>query len=313
MKRSLYSLFAAGLLVALLAAGCAARPNAAKTTSASDSYEGSGRAVPPAMATAAPAPAKAPAQGVSPALESVQADRKIIQTANLALVVQEMEKTVTAIRDMVVAQGGFVSSSNVWQQGNVFRGTMVVRVPATGLESFLAEVKKLAVRVEREQTGGQDVTEEYVDIEAQLKNLEATEKELRELLTTVREKTGKAEDIMAVYRELTNVRAQIERIKGRMQYIDRSVELATVNLELTERGPEPIGEPGWQPMQTVRRALNALVEGAKVMFALLVYAVVVLVPLLGVPALVIWLIVRGARRRAEKKKAERLSKPESLS
>lgn len=310
MKRSLYSLFVAGLLVALLAAGCAARPNAAKTTSAYDSY---GRAVPPAMATAAPSPAKAPAQGVSPALESAQAERKIIQTANLAMVVQEMEKTVTAIRDMVVAQGGFVSSSNVWQQGNVFRGTMVVRVPAQGLESFLGEVKKLAVRVEREQTGGQDVTEEYVDIEAQLKNLEATEKELRELLATVREKTGKAEDIMAVYRELTNVRGQIERIKGRMQYIDRSVELATVTFELTERGPEPIGEPGWQPMQTVRRALNALVEGAKVMFALLVYGVVVLVPLLGVPAFVIWLIVRGARRRAERKKAERLSKPESLS
>jgi len=310
MKRTACCLLATSILLALLVAGCAARSSPANTTSA-DAYDGSRRAVPPAMATAAPA--KASAQGVSPALEAMPAERKVIQTANLTLVVQEMEKTVTAIRDMVVAQGGFVSSSNVWQQGNVLRGTIVVRVPATGLESFLGEVKKLAVRVEREQTGGQDVTEEYVDIEAQLKNLEATEKELRELLTTVREKTGKAEDIMAVYRELTNVRGQIERIKGRMQYIDRSVELATVTLELTERGPEPIGEPGWQPLQIVRRALNALVEGAKILFAVVIYLVVVFVPLLGVPAVVIWLIVRSVRRRGEREKAERLSKPESLS
>ena len=306
MKRSFCYLFLASMLVALVAAGCAARG-----TPASDAAY---RAARPASAPAATAaPAQPLAQGVSPSLEAVQADRKIIMTANLTLVVQEMDKTVDTIKGMVVAQGGFVSSSNVWQQDNVLHGSMTVRVPAAGMESFLAEVKKLAVRVEREQTGGQDVTEEYVDIEAQLKNLEATEAELRELMTTVREKTGKAEDIMAVYRELTNVRSQIDRIKGRMQYIDRSVELATVSLDLTERGPEPIGQPGWQPLQIVRRALNALVEGAKILFAVVIYLVLVLVPLVGVPVLVIWLIVRGVRRRGERKKAEKLSKPESLS
>lgn len=311
MKRLPHRLFFAGLLLALLAAGCAAQPSPGKTTS---SYDAARVARPPAAPTAAPAAtrAPAPAEGAGPAL-AAPADRKIIFTANLTMVVQDMEKTVATIKDMVVAQGGFVSSSNVWQEDNVFRGSMTVRVPAQGMDSFLTEVRKLAIRVEREQTGGQDVTEEYVDIEAQLKNLEATEAELRELMTAVREKTGKAEDIMAVYRELANVRSQIDRIKGRKQYIDRSVELATVNLDLSERGPEPIGQPGWQPLQIVRRALNALVEGAKILFTVMAYLVLVLVPLVGIPALVIWLIVRGVKRRGERKKAERLSKPESLS
>ncbi|HOG46120.1 MAG TPA: DUF4349 domain-containing protein [Anaerolineae bacterium] len=310
MKRLLRSLPIAALLLALLVAGCAAQR--AKTNEAS--YDSARAPRPAAMATAAPAmPQAAPAPASGEALKAIEAERKIILTANLSLTVRETEQTVATIKDMVVARGGFVSSSSVWRQDNILRGGMVVRVPAEQMEAFLAEVKKLAVQVNSEQSGGQDVTEEYIDIEAQLKNLEATETELRELLTTVREKTGKAEDIMAIYRELTNVRGDIERIKGRMQYIDRSVQLATVSLDLSERAPEPIGQPGWQPLQTVRRALNGLVETSKFLVDALIYIVLLVVPLLAVPAFVIWLLLHLLRRRGEKKKAAALSKPDSLS
>ncbi len=308
MKRSLYALLLGGLLLALLVAGCAAQRAPANEAA----YDGSRQAKAVAYPTAAPAAAPAPATGAAPAFEAVETDRKIILTANLSLTVRETEQTVSTIKDMVVARGGFISSSSVWREDNVLHGNMTVRVPAEKMDEFLTAVKKLAVQVDREESGGQDVTEEYVDIEAQLKNLEAAEKELRELLTTVREKTGSAEDIMAVYRELSSVRGEIERIKGRMQYIDRSVELSTVYLDLSERAPEPIGQPGWAPLQTARRALNGLVETAKLLVDVLIYVVLLVVPLLAVPALLIWLIVHLIVRRSEKKKAERLSKPESL-
>jgi len=315
MKRSLHLLLLSALLLGLLLAGCAARPVAKE---AADYYYSEGASAPAAVpmpaATMAPEMEKAARGALNTVAPQEEAEgRKIIYTANLQLVVQETEKTVQIIKDTVVARGGFVSSANVWEQGNLLYGRLTVRVPAEQMESFLEEVKKMAVEVQREETGGQDVTEEYVDIEAQLKNLEATEVELRELLTEVRQKTGKAEDVMAVYRELTNVRGEIERYKGRMQYLDRMTQLATVNLELSERTLEPIGRPGWQPLQTVRRALNGLVQAAKVGVEALIWIVLFVLPLLAVPAFVIWLLVWLLKRRNEKKKAERLSKPESLS
>ena len=276
-------------LILLLASGCAART-----------------AVPPAPEKGArevrdTAPVEAPAApgagGVADGSAPLDTGRKIILTANLELVVKETESTVTAIKALVAAEGGFVAAANVWREENLVRAQLTLRVPAERMDPLLAEIKKLAVRVEREQSGGQDVTEEYIDLEARLRNLEATETELRELLKDVREKTGEAEQVMAVYRELTRVRGEIERIKGRMQYLDRSAELATVNLSLTERGPEPIGTPGWQPLQTARRALNALVQTLKLGVEVVIWVALFVLPLLAVPALVLWVVWRLTRRR----------------
>lgn len=276
-------------LILLLIAGCAAQT-----------------AAPPAPEKGAPevrdtAPVEAPAApgagGAADGSVPLDTGRKIILTANLELVVKETESTVTAIKGLVAAEGGYVASANVWREENLVRAQLTLRVPAERMEPLLAEIKKLAVRVEREQSGGQDVTEEYVDLEARLRNLEATETELRELLKDVREKTGEAEQVMAVYRELTSVRGEIERIKGRMQYLDRSAELATVNLSLTERGPEPIGTPGWQPLQTARRALNALVQTLKLGVEAAIWFALFVLPLLAVPALVLWVVWRLTRRR----------------
>jgi hypothetical protein len=255
---------------------------------------------------APPAPAEVGAPDAGYGGEAYAVDRKIIRTASLQMVVKETENTVEAIKGLVAAQGGFVSSSNVWRSGNLLQAQLTVRVPADRLDSFVAEVKKLAVRVERDESSGQDVTEEYVDLGAQLRNLEATETELRALLTDVREKSGKAEDVMSVYRELVSIRGEIERIKGRMQYLDRSVELATVYLQLSERAVEPIGRPGWQPLQTLRRALNALVEIAKLSVDAVIWIAVLLTPLAVLAALIwgVWRLTR--RRRPLKAKAQAL-------
>ncbi|MGQ9684214.1 MAG: DUF4349 domain-containing protein [Anaerolineae bacterium] len=279
------------LLLSLLLAACAAAPAMGKAAE-----ESVGRAaVPPAQPAAEPA-ADAAGYGGEGAPALAGSERKVILTANLQLVVQNTEETVATIKSMVNGQGGFIAGANVWREGNLLRAQMTVRIPADKMEPFLAEVRKLAVRVEREDTSGQDVTEEYVDLAARLRNLEAAETELRTLLAEVRESSGKAEDIMAVYRELENVRGQIEQIKGRMQYIDRSVDLATVTLNLSERAPEPIGQPGWQPLQTVRRALNALVEIAKFLVEASIWILLVVIPLLAVPAFFIWLLIRLLRR-----------------
>ena len=301
MNRSFRSLLVTGLALLLLAAGCAAKPAGAPQVARNERA-----AMPAAAPTQAPAATAAPAMpaeiGSAAASSNLpdEAQRKIILTASLQLVVQETDKTVDRIRSLVSADGGYVVSANIWRDGETIRGNLQVRVPADKIDPFLADVKKLAVRVEREETGGQDVTEEYVDLQARLTNLQAAEKELRELMTSVRQKGGKAEDIMAVYNELVNVRGQIEQIQGRMQYIDRLSAMATVNLDLSEQMAAPIGQPGWQPGQTVRQALNALVQTGKFGVDVLIWVAFYLVPLLIAPVAVIvgvWLLARRRRLR----------------
>jgi hypothetical protein len=191
---------------------------------------------------------------------------------------------------------------SLWRDQEQLRGTITVRVPAESLDEALVRFKDLAVKVERESGGSQDVTEEYTDLGAQLRNLEATEQELLQLLGTVRERTGKAEDILAVYRELTQIRGQIEQLKGRMQYLERTAAMSAVTVELIpDVLAKPITVAGWRPSETISRALRALLQtlrllvDAAIWIALYVLPVVVavLIPLAGLVFL--WRRMKKAR------------------
>ena len=175
-----------------------------------------------------------------------------------------------------------------------------MRVPAESLDDALAEFKALAVRVETESSSSQDVTEEYTDLGARLRNLEATEQELLELLATVREKTGKAEDILAVYREVTSIRGQIEQLKGRMQYLETTSSMAAVTIELIpDVLARPIAVGGWQPSGTLANALRSLLKTVQfvadaaiwVVFYVLPVAAILVIPFVG-----IWLVWRRKRK-----------------
>lgn len=264
-------------------------------------------AVPAAPTMAARAPAldaysgeKLAVVSAGQALASTE-ERMIIRTGNLVLVVKDTEAAVETIKGIVAADGGYVVSSNVWRDNELFRGRMTVRVPADRFDATMGAIKGVAVKVDREETTGQDVTEEYADLDARLVNLEATEKELRELLTTVRERTGKAEDILAVYEKLTAIRGQIEQIKGRMQYLERLTAMATINIELRpDVLAEPVVQSGWQPSATVRDALRNLVRMLQFLVDAAIWIILYVVPvllILALPLVVLILIIRRLRRR----------------
>jgi len=241
-------------------------------------------------------------QGVAPVemLESTE-ERMIIRTGNLVLVVKDTEAAVETIKGIVAADGGYVVSSNVWRDNELFRGRMTVRVPAAEFDATMARIKGIAVKVDREETSGEDVTEQYADLDARLVNLEAAEKELRELLATVRERTGKAEDIIAIYDKLTAIRGEIEQIKGRMQYLERLTAMATINIELQpDVLAEPVVQSGWQPSATVRDALRNLVRMLQFLADAVIWIILYVVPvllILAVPLVILIFIIRRLRRR----------------
>ncbi len=262
-----------------------------------------------------PAPAKEAYGGVAPASPGAgesernvsegdtgkgDVERMIVRTAQLSLLVKDSEVSLGQIKAIVQELKGYVVDTSMWRQEDQLRGTVTVRVPAETLDEALSRFKALAVKVESERGSSQDVTEEYSDLGAQLRNLEATEAELLELLKTVRERTGKAEEILAVHRELTSIRGQIEQLKGRMQYLERTAAMSAVTIELIpDVLAKPISGGGWRPGESVAAALRALLNTLRFLVEagiwLAIYVLPVLV-VLAIPVIVIWYLVRRRRK-----------------
>jgi hypothetical protein len=238
---------------------------------------------------------------------TADAERMIVRSADIALVVKDTEDSVAQIKSIVSELDGYVVDMRLWRDQDQLRGTVTVRVPAASLDEALIKFKALAVKVERESGSSQDVTEEYSDLGAQLRNLEATEQELLELLATVRERTGKAEDILAVHRELTQIRGQIEQLKGRMQYLERTAAMSAVTIELT---PDVLATPitvgSWRPSATVSRALRALVQTLRVLVDAVIWLALYLAPVaivVLIPVAALWLLWRRRKKGTPTAKA----------
>jgi PKD repeat protein len=188
---------------------------------------------PPVINIPAPSPAPAPAPsedyygGVD---QSWAGDRMIIRTASMYLVVEDVAKTVEQITQLASTYNGFVVSSNSWQEQDRMMGNIAIRVEVGNFDNAMMALRALAVEVRSESTSGQDVTEEYVDLSAQLRNLEASEAQLLELM----KQAGKVDEILEVQRELVKTRGEIEQTKGRMQYLEKSSSMSLIQINLEQ-------------------------------------------------------------------------------
>jgi len=190
------------------------------------------------------------------ALPSIEEERMIVRTGDMSLVVNDVVDARDEIVLMTERFDGFVVSSRISGEGEEKRGRISIRVPDDKFEMTLSELRSLAVRVKSESTNSQDVTEQYVDLQARLKNAEATENQYLTLL----EKAEAVEDILRIYDSLSRVRYEIEHIKGQMQYLERttSMSLISVNLEpaATARG---LVRAGWSALEVLKSAVRGIV------------------------------------------------------
>ncbi len=260
------------------------------------------------MTAAAPAPQVLEEEAVvSIGVHDAVSERMIVRTANLSLIVEDTEQTLEAVEDLATELHGYISDLRSWRMNEQLAASITLRVPAQSFEEARDRIKDLAKEVETENVSGQDVTEEYVDLEARLHNLEVAETELLELLTSAQETRQDAESILAIYREITSIRQQIEQIQGRMQYLDDVASLATLTVNLTpQEVEEPVVEPGWEPLGTARDALRTLVNALELLVDLLIWAAVFVLPiaaLVALPFVLIWLGWFLWRRRRRRSKA----------
>jgi len=239
---------------------------------------------------------------VNPGAAAPPFARMIVRTATISMIVGNTNRVAETITAAVEANGGWVNDSKLWREGEQLRATMSLRVPAARLTATLAAVRRLAVRVQTENISSEEVTQEYVDLQSQLRNLEATEEELRQLLITVRERAKNAADILEVHQHLVNIRAEIERTKGRMQYLSQMSSYSIISLDLVpDAVSKPVVQPGWQAVVVVRDAGRALLEALQAVATAAIWLVVYVLPIVlafVVAAWITWKLLRHLRTRA---------------
>ena len=246
------------------------------------------------------------------AADSVVETRQIIANANISLVVAQTEAAMAGVEQIATDLGGYLSDVDIskgrYGQTEELRGSMTLRVPSDSLEEALERLQALASDVNYLNINRQDVTDQYSDLDARLRNLRATETELLALLTEVRERpNAKVEDILAVHRNLMQIRGEIETLQGRKNLLDNQIGFSTLWIELIPDSiNRPIVEEPWSASGPVRSALRALVATLQGLLTALIWAVIYLTPLLLVVlvplAILIWLVrfwvVRRRRNKA---------------
>ena len=249
------------------------------------------------MSAVVPAPA-APAEVAPASYQTADASmpttkRMIIQKIQMKLIVEDARAAGAKVEGIVASAGGYIATSSSRKTQGQPTVSFTVRVPVDKLDSVLKQFRALALDVDSESVSGEDVTEEYVDVQARLRNEQAYEKELLELLAETRRRTGKAEDVLAVYNQVKETRGRIEQMQARSQYLEKMSSLATIDLELEPSAlSQPIAVAGWHPTGTMRDAARTLVGALQGLVDIVIVLVIVVLPVTILIALPIWGLFR---------------------
>jgi hypothetical protein len=207
----------------------------------------------------------------------------IVQTASLNILATNYDEASAAIEKLAAAHGGYVEKLDAKAQtGNARELSAALRIPTKQLDGFLSDVRKLG-HVEEETRSNEEVSDQYVDLQARLKSARATEQRLIELLGT---RTGKLQDVLEAERELARIRSEIESMQGQSTILVHRVNYATVQVDLSEEYRQVLGSG---PISAGTKIRNAAVEGFT---NLEEGAVAVVVFLFAVgPSLLFWLAI----------------------
>lgn len=257
------------------------------------------------MAKAANEPSSATTPPALDPAKAQQVERKIIRNATLLLESKTPDETRAKVQALAEGKGGFVLSSEVNSSSGYATVKIVVRVPAAQFPTMLAGLHGVGARVVTESQTGQDVTDEYYDLEARLRAQRAVEAQYLEIL----KKANTIRETLDVQQKLGEIRMEIERAEGRRRLLENQASLSTITISIVREAPPPVvydssfmGKVGREVKSAVRDAgevAMGIVTGSIRLFG-------VLLPIALMIVLPFALVVRFFwRRRAKRLEAER--------
>ena len=280
-RRYLILMLAPWALLLLLLVAAIAIPNLLRSRSASyapspyGGYDtGAGKASRGAVPDQEPAAASEGKPGAPPA----NLDRKIIRTGTMELVVKDAPAAVQQLQALAEGLGGYVESSNLTQAGDSMNGTIKLRIPAARFDQARAGARGIGVRVMSENVDATDVTRQFVDLEASLRNFRAEEAQYLEIM----KRASKTEDVLAVAEHLSDVRGRIERTQGELNLLSHQVDMSTLTIQLVAQAEARVLGLEWRPLYNARRAFRDLLQG------LADYADSMVAFLIALPLILVW-------------------------
>ena len=214
-------------------------------------------------------------------------DKKIIKTGDLSLKVEAAETAAESIANIAkLNKGEIVNSYFSETSRGIKSGYLTARVPYQNFETVFNEIKKVATQAITESSNAQDITAEFIDLEARLKNSQAEEASFVAILS----RSGKIEDVLAVTREVARVRGEIEQLQGQMRYLSQQTDMSTITVNISEDVVIASASQDWRPWQNVKIAVKQLITAGQNFVDGLISFLVVVLPMLLIYALIIWLV-----------------------
>ncbi|MBC7875727.1 MAG: DUF4349 domain-containing protein [Anaerolineales bacterium] len=246
--------------------------------------------------------------GASPDNAAYAATHMIIKNADVKLLVEDTDIAIDRATQAIGDMNGYIISSRVWYQPwydgqNYKYATITIGIPVDQFERILNRLRTLSVKVLDETASGEDVTNQFVDLQSQVTNLEATRDRIKSFL----EEAKTVDEALRINAELANVEAQIEQIKGQMNYLeDRSAfSTITVNFEpvlpelLTPTPtPEPTPAP-WDPGNTIKNTKKTVINAYQNIIELSIRVLGMLI-ILAPFVLIVWAVLKFFTRKPKK-------------
>ena len=227
-------------------------------------------------------------------------NRKIIKDAELTLEVDSPLETQRRVTSIAESQGGFVVTSESKQRQSddpsqrVMDVTLIIRVPASQFGPTRDAILALSKHVLNNKDTGQDVTEEFIDLEARVKTQRALEAQFLEIMKQAR----KVEDALEVQRQIADVRTEIEKLEGRKRFLENRSSLSTITVNLQSPTTIVVTPTGF--VRDIKEATKESVEVAREILLFLIRFVIVMIPIGLFILLPLGLVVRYLVRRARR-------------
>jgi hypothetical protein len=223
--------------------------------------------------------------------------RKIIYTGNVRMACENLDVMSDKLEASLKTYGAFVGNvSNTGNRGAIREASWTIRVPAEKFDAFIKHVLTLG-ELQSNEGSSEDVSEEFYDVEARLKNKRIEEARLIELL---KKATGKLSEILTVEKELNRVREECERIEGRLRFLRNQTDLSTVTVTAQEvKDFQPQGPPSLKTQ--ISRTFSGSITAMKQIGVGILLFLVAIIPWLLPIGLVVWLVFRkGVRANVPK-------------
>ncbi len=254
-------------------------------------------------------PAELPSNDITTGFEpeangvnSEQVQRIVIKSATLSITVVNVSEKVASITTMAEDMGGWVVSSNVRGTNESRSGTIAIRVPAEQFSHAIENIKLDTEEVNSEQINGQDVTEEYTDLQSRLRNLQAAEAQMQTFLEDAQD----TDEVLRVYDELVSLRENIEVAQGRINLLQDSASYSSISVSLFEASDDEEEDEDednpWKPGETIGNAFDSLVVALRAVVDVTIWLLIFVAPLaivVGVPGWLGWRFIGKKIRREQ--------------